>query len=247
MSTTGLPDALPLPGKDEVHVWTVLMSECLPLLVSLLGLLSVEERERAARFQRPEDRARHIIAHGRLRQLLGEYLLIAPVDIAFARSEYGKPALTQTAGQPNLSFNMAHSGDVILFALAVDRRVGVDVEAIRSDFDPMELAQSQFSADEVSALQAMATPDRTKAFFRCWTRKEACVKALGQGLSFPLRQFTVSCGLDEPPYILKAANHSALSEHWKVFDLVPATGYVGAVVADCSQVHLLSRRWVPAV
>jgi 4'-phosphopantetheinyl transferase len=124
------------------------------------------------------------------------------------------------------------------------RQIGVDVEAIRTDLDIAAVAQSHFSSREVDVLMAMTPPERTAAFFRCWTRKEAYVKARGEGLGFPLGQFAVAFGPDESPGVRWVADDPEASEHWAMFDLAPASGYAGALVVDRPPVRLLARRCV---
>ena len=232
-----------MPGQDEVHVWTVLVPDIMPYLPELEQVLSSGETQRAARFVRPVDRCRYIAAHGILRQLLGGYLGLAPAGLEFVANDFGKPSLAPGAGRTPLSFNLTHSGDVILYVFGDGRHVGVDVEAIRTDLNIMELAQGQFSPQEIATLQATNPSDQTGAFFRCWTRKEAYLKARGEGLGFPLKQFAVSFGNDEPTALLWAADDSSASERWSVFDLVPAPGYAAAVVSEGRPGRVVGQCW----
>ena len=239
-----MPGPLPLPGADEAHVWVAFLSESVPLLASYECGLSVEEKQRAGRFSRPDDRARYIAAHGILRELLGQYLSIAPAELSFGQNAFGKPRITPRSVQTDLAFNLAHSGEVIIFAFANYHRVGIDVEAIRTDLDFSDLAQSQFSPDEMRTLQAFDSAARTNAFFRCWTRKEAYVKARGEGLAIALKEFTVRFGPDELPGVSWAADDPLAAARWAMFDLEPAPGYAGAIVIEHPSVRLLSRRWI---
>jgi len=233
-----------IPENDEVHVWTAFQSASLSELPVCESVLSVEEKQRAARFHRAEDRSRYGVAHGILRQLLGGYLSVPPGGLTFTQNAYGKPALVPYPGQPALSFNLAHSGDVILFALAVDRPVGIDVETVRRDFDVMELAQNQFSELEISSLRSIADPaERTEAFFRCWTRKEAYLKARGEGLGFPLKKFSVTFGRDESPSVSWAADDPLATERWSVRDVPVVSGYVAAMVCSGGPVKCNLYRW----
>ncbi len=243
MPTSQMPCRLPRPGNGEAHVWTLWLPDVLPGLPAMEPLLAIEEARKAGRFVRSEDRSRYIAAHGILRQMLGRYLSAAPADLRFVSNDCGKPALDQPGGMPPLSFNMAHSGEVLLYVVASDHRVGVDVEAIRTDLEVMELARNQFAPQETKTLQAITRPERTEAFFRCWTRKEAYVKARGEGLGVPLKQFAVSFKQGDPPGVQWAADDPAASERWSMFDLVPAPGYAGAVVVEGRPVTLVTRRW----
>jgi 4'-phosphopantetheinyl transferase len=157
--------------------------------------------------------------------------------------DFGKPELAPRPEQPPISFNMAHSGNVILYALADGSRVGVDVEAIRTDLDVMELAQAQFSPQEVDHLRAISPSEVAEAFYHCWTRKEAYVKARGEGLGFPLKQFSVSFGSNEPFAVQWASDDPLVSERWSMFGVSPAPGYAGAIIVEGRPVRLVSRHW----
>lgn len=155
------------------------------------GLLSPEEQARADRFRRAEDRQRYRQSHAALRLVLGHTLDAPPLDLRFATSATGKPHLIRT-GRPALHFNLSHSGRHALIGIASESEIGVDVEAIRPIGDPLAIARPHFHPDEITDLTRLPAPDRDAAFFRCWTRKEAVVKALGTGLSLPLDHFSVS-------------------------------------------------------
>lgn len=238
--------SLPSPGEGEAHVWIALLSESTAQLARYNSLISPEEMQRAIRFIRTEDRDRHIATHGILRELLGRYLAADPAKLAFTTNPFGKPGLAQRDGKKMLSFNLTHSGNVILYVVAGSRQVGVDVELIRTDFDVMDLAQGQFSSAEVKALQATCPNERSAAFFRCWTRKEAYIKARGEGLGFPLKEFSVSLGDNESPAILWASDDPAVQERWSMFNLVPAPGHAGAVAVEGRPVQLVTRKWTAA-
>lgn len=245
MPSPEIPDCLPFPGDDEVHVWTVLVSETLPRLSSLENTLSPNEKSKAARFVQPDDRRRFIAAHGILRLLLGRYLSVAPAALAFVNNPFGKPALVRQDGESPLSFNLTHSGDVVAFVIAAGRNVGVDVETIRNDWNLMELARAQFSDHEIGALQSLGSAEQAAAFFRCWTRKEAYIKARGEGLGFPLKQFSVAFGENDAPAVLWVADEPTAPGHWSMFDLAPAPGYAGAVAVEGRPVRLVTRQWGP--
>jgi len=243
MAVTGISGGIRLPEEDEVHVWNVNGADAVPALSALEGILSPEERQRADRLVLAADRRRFVAAHGILRQLLGAALGLEPSALEFVANAFGKPALGPRRGQANVSFNLAHSGGVVLIALAAGRRVGVDVELVRADFDVLELAGAVFSARERQDLASIAPAGRTAAFFRGWTRKEAYVKACGEGLSRPLRDFSVTLGPDEPPGVMGDSGDLAHPGPWSVFDLAPAAGHFGAVVVEGPPVRLLVRPW----
>jgi len=238
-----------LPKENEVHVWKALVSECTSSLSTLSQVLSSEEVDKAARFRRAEDRNRSIVARGVLRHLLGRYLSKAPRDLVFMVNAFGKPTLSPQSDLSLVHFNLAHSGDVVLFAVALNCAVGVDVEMIRADLEVVNLARSHFSPEERAALEGTPSREKTEAFFRCWTRKEACVKAWGQGLSFPLDKFSVSLGRNEVPRLTWIDAKGMPAKKWTLFHLEPEPGYLGAVAVEGPDARLISSDWAffPAV
>ena len=225
-------------------MWSAILADLISSMADFEASLSPEEKHRANRFLRAEDRSRYVFAHGILRQLLGQYLSTDPVGLKFRPNIHGKPALVQEPGQPVLTFNLTHSGEVILIAFAENRQVGVDVEVVREDFDPMEIARSQFAEREIAGLRGMTDRlEQLQAFFRCWTRKEAYVKARGEGMGFPLSHFAVAFGAAEPPRVTWSADDPFVSSRWAMINLDPLPGYAGALVADRPPVQVLTRQW----
>lgn len=219
------------------------MSAATPALGALERLLSADERARAARFRRETDRHRFVAAHGGLRQLLGGYLSRPPAALGFVLGEFGKPALAEADGGRVLLFNLSHAGDWILIALAAGQAVGVDVEPIRPDLDFLPIARTQFSPEEIAALAAEAPGAQVNAFFRCWTRKEAYLKARGQGLAYSLREFSVAFGAQARPELRWVADDPSAAERWTVLECAPAADYAGAVVVEGAPVRLVARSW----
>ena len=212
-------DVSPLePG--EVHLWLVDLSRGEPR-----AFLSSEERERAARFHFERDRGRYSVCRSALRELLAGYLDAAPEEIEFRYGEAGKPELAQGS----LRFNVSHSHDLALIAMAREWELGVDIERIRTGVEREGIAERFFSPGEAAALRAMAAEERDEAFFRCWTRKEAYVKARGGGLSIPLDSFDVT--LDRERAELSRA---ADAERWRMMTLDTAPGFAAALVVEAS-------------
>jgi len=243
MATTKIPECFRVPAADEVHVWMAWVSESTAAIPVLAELLSSVEKQVAERFLRVADRERYVVAHGILRQLLGRYVGVEPAELVFEAGKFGKPALVLGAELPPVSFNMAHSGDVILYAVAGGRRVGIDVEAVRMDRDLMELAESQFARDEIEALRVLEPIERAAAFYRCWTLKEAYVKARGEGLGFSLKEFSVTFGNREEPGVRWVSDDPQVAERWSVFGLSPAPGYAAALVVEGRPMRMLKRLW----
>lgn len=181
------------PGQLElvegtVHVWRAPLDLPSERLATLLALLSEDEHKRAGRFVREQDRQRFIAARGYLRRLLSRYLQYLPEQLVFTYNEYGKPAL---AGASELTFNLAHSEGLALYAVARQQPLGIDVEAIQATVEFEALLPRIASEAERRLWQTLPPALQPLAFFQLWTRKEAVIKALGMGLSFPLESLTV--------------------------------------------------------
>ncbi len=182
---------LSLPD-DLILVDTAVHIHCLSLtqnFTSFYNLLSPEERIRAARFVQAVDRRRYAVARGVLRLLIDRYENIPPHQVQFAHNDFGKPLLLH---ETDLQFNVSHSQDLALLAFTRGRPIGVDVEYKRPLADADNIAKSHFSAIEYNIFRQLPESQKIEAFFNCWTRKEAFIKAIGEGLSYPLRTFAVS-------------------------------------------------------
>jgi len=197
-----------------------------------IELLSVEERRRADRFVFVRDRNRYVVARAELRKLLGERLEMKPETIEFCYGNYGKPALAnQLTGVP-LHFNVTHSDDVAAYAFSRGREIGIDVEAISDMLDRDEVASHCFSNHEIEDYRQLNDGEKPLGFFNCWTRKEAFVKALGDGLQYPLSSFDVTLSPDEPAKILRIGDHTGRDCGWELFSFVPLPGFIGAVAVQ---------------
>lgn len=193
------------------------------------ALLSCEERQRAGRFAGDRERRRFTVARARLRQLLGARLAVAPEAIELVYAAGGKPSLHPRFGG-DLRFNVSHYQDVAAFAFANGREVGVDVEGVRSLVDADAIAALVFSPREHRAYLALDPEQKPQAFFNCWTRKEAFVKALGEGLRHPLHRFDVSLVPDEPACLQRVESTPGESCGWTLHAFTPGAQLVGAVV-----------------
>ena len=195
--------------------------------------LDAEERERASRFRFDVDRRRNLCGRGVLRVLAGKYLGADPAGLRFRTSEAGKPELVAT-NPAGLRFNVSHSGDYILVGFVWGRAIGVDVELIRPDIEPEKMAKRFFSAKEQQDLASLSLADRIPAFFRCWTRKEAYVKATGEGLGLPLSQFDVSFLPGEPAALLEARPDPLEASRWWMQDVDLGPDHAAAVIVATS-------------
>jgi 4'-phosphopantetheinyl transferase len=223
-------------GSDEVHCWCASLDVPPETSARLDAALTPDERNRSARFRFERDRQRFIVAHGVLREILGRYLQIRPARIRFVYNAFGKPAISGEFGR-RITFNLSHSAGLVLVAVAAASEIGVDVEYIRARSDVVDIARYFFSAAEVDSLTAVPSHLYAEAFFSCWTKKEAYVKACGEGLTVPLKSFSV-CPTTGPADPLEdlcvAATESVPASRWSLYTLRPAPGYAGALAVEGS-------------
>jgi 4'-phosphopantetheinyl transferase len=232
------PEILDLQ-PDQVDVWRISL-DLPPASVKLLeSALSADESQRAARFHFPGDRQRFIAAHGCLRDILARYLNCAPGQLNFSTNRYGKPALEEH----NLEFNLSHSGDFALVAITQRCKVGVDVERVRPDLEFERIASRYFSQDEISELMNVPSDQRTVAFFNCWTRKEAYIKAQGLGLSLPLESFDVSLTPDEPAILRATRPDPGEAARWTLLSMQVDPGYAAAVAVEGNNLEFRLWDW----
>lgn len=236
------PEAL-LLGCDDVHVWRATLDETPSGIDTFLHTLAADERTRAELFYFPRDRERFIVARGVLRAILGLYSNSAPECLSFRYSSHGKPSLALESGGTAIRFNISHSHGVALYAVTRAREVGIDIEFLRSDLEGERIAERFFSQREIATLRALPRDLRESAFFRCWTRKEAYIKAKGEGLSLPLDQFDVSLTPGEPAALLSTQRDPDEARRWSLQDLTPAPGYAAALAVEGHSWSLACWDW----
>lgn len=219
-------------GFDCVDVWRVDLDVSDQLCADLRSVLSDHECQRADRFRVEPPRRQYTVARGTLRHILSRYLDTPPEEIGLSYGPQGKPQLTDATDQPDICFNVSHSQDLALVAVARRKHVGVDVEHIDREVRHEELARRFFSAHEVAAMERMAPAERRIAFFACWTRKEAFLKAKGTGLQLPLSQFDVSVNPDEPAQLLRVGWDPDEVDRWELHSLEVRQGYLAAMAVD---------------
>ena len=217
-------------AAGEVHVWRGELNQPEHLLEKFRSTLEEHELQRASRFHFEKHRRHFVAGRGVLRQLLAQYLDTKPETLKFSYGAYGKPALNGEHKNSPLRFNMSHSHEVALFAFAEDRELGVDVEHIRADFASEEIARHYFSRREVETFNVIPKQDQVEAFFRCWTRKEAYIKAIGKGLSQPLDKFDVTLAAEQPAALLWCSEDDA--SRWSMYNLDVGGGYAGALAVE---------------
>src|SRR5277367_2692977 len=225
------PAATPRLADREIHVWRTSLSTDELTLRRLEATLADQEKARAARFIFERDRDRYIAARGIVRDLLGQYLRCAPQSIEFVYGPHGKPALAGAALRPAICFNLSHSHGLTVAAIGREREVGIDVELIRPEFAGEQIARRYFSAKEIDELSGLPAELRTEGFFLCWTRKEAYIKAKGDGLQIPLDSFDVSLSPGRP-----ATLASVDEPRWGIESFIPSlaseSNYAAAIVAE---------------
>jgi len=229
---------------SEVHIWQAsLQTDHRAADRANSGFryaLSEDERVRAERYLFPEHRRRFVARHGILREILARYLQVEPATVQFEYLELGKPQLARPA-DARLQFNISHSGDLALYAVALDSPVGVDIEIARPVPDCLALASRFFSPVEYQGLLATPPALQEAAFLRCWTRKEAFVKAHGKGLSLPLDGFTVTFDRESPPRVLDAT--VADPSEWVLQDVGNEPEYFGSVAVRGNQCQVVRFEW----
>ncbi len=227
-----------VPG--EVHLWRIELDGDARACAALRSALSAEERERAERFRFAELRERWMVAHGALRSILAAYEGCDPGELEFEKGLQGKPALTHTMSA--LSFNLAHTDHLAMVAVTAGARIGVDAEAVRAGIEAEELSRHYFAPAEVAEILAMPEDERVAAFYRCWSRKEALVKAVGGGLSLALDRFQVNVRGNEPAQLVRAKGE--LSGCWSLLD-VSETGVAAAIAVEGQSPVLRRMDFVP--
>lgn len=228
------PPPPPIRGKLEggqVHIWCASLDLHPKTLIQLVKLLAKDEQERANRFIFDRDRQHFIAARARLRLILSRYLNVGPQRLRFRYGPQGKPELAGGNGDA-LYFNLSHSNGLALFAVTKEHKVGVDLEWIRPVDDMDSIARRFFSKAEYQAYSALPQSQQSLGFFNCWTRKEAYIKAIGQGLTCPLADFDVSLTPGQPAKLLSIKDDPQSVELWSMTALAPAAGYVGAIIVE---------------
>ncbi len=218
-------------SKGEAHLWIAKLdaAAAADALPALYALLAPDEQARADRFHFDARRHEFILAKAYLRKLLGRYLQQAPKDIAFAYTEHKKPYLS-TPSNPPLAFNASDSHGMALYGFTYNEAIGVDIEKMRPNVHCDELVERFFSVVEAARYQQVPETEKCDAFFNAWTRKEAFIKAIGKGLSFPLDEFDVSLAPDEPAALLAIRGDAEAANAWPLQEVAAPLGYKAAVV-----------------
>jgi 4'-phosphopantetheinyl transferase len=215
---------------EDIEIVTTRLDAGTESLDVLQTFLSDVERERANRFVFDRDRRRFLVGRARLRQLLGARLGVSPESVPLTCGTNGKPAIAGGFTDVDLHFNLSRCDDIAIYAFSRGADVGVDIEAVCEIHEADEIAERFFSQKEARTFRALESRHKPLAFFNCWTRKEAFVKALGDGLSYPLDHFDVSLTPGHPARILRVGDTPGDQCGWRIKSLSPAPGFVAAVV-----------------
>jgi 4'-phosphopantetheinyl transferase len=227
-------------AEDEIHVWRASLDLNKESLDRCASVLSQDEKLRASRFLFPHDRDHFVAARGILRELLGKYAGSSPALLQFQYGAHGKPALRSENGESPIRFNLSHSRGLAVYGFARHRELGIDLEPIRPEFSGEAIAERHFSPQELEEWHRLTPGLRAEAFFLCWTRKEAYVKARGEGLQIPLASFSVTLTPGQPEEL-----QSVDSAKWHLHSFEPAPGYAAAIVGEEKDWRLLRWDWQP--
>jgi 4'-phosphopantetheinyl transferase len=239
----GPPPNAPVLSDADVHVWAAPLDLPAAQTHALASLLAPDEQTRAARFHFAKDRDHFTASRGLLRTMLGRYLRIDPRLVQFSYGSHGKPTLGGPHASAPLRFNVSHTKGMALFAFTRTRELGVDLEQIRPIDEAEQIAERFFSAQENSVFRRLDRSVLEVAFFNCWTRKEAYIKARGEGLSLPLDQFDVTLAPGDPALLLATRPDPEEARRWKLWSLEPAPGYVGALCVEGHDWQPTYWRW----
>jgi 4'-phosphopantetheinyl transferase len=229
-------------GPADVHVWAAAL-DVVPAVLDVEGILSSAELERARRFRFDQPRNRFIAGRSLLRRLLGRYLQTDPAKLEFGQGACGKPFLAGAFADNRLNFNLAHSEDLAVLAMTRAGVIGVDVERIRPLSNADHLVARFFSARESAAFQNLPPEQKPVAFFNLWTRKEAWLKATGQGIGHLLKDVEASFLPGNPVRFLRLPGNEQATARWILHALEPAPGFVAALAISTQATPLRYYYW----
>ena len=221
--------------KPVLHLYSVNLDVAASLVDFCWGMLDHGEKQRANRFRFLELKKRWIVSRASLKEILAQYSTLTAVNLRFDHEEYGKPVLASQAGKSTLHFNLSHSHDLALVGITRVAPIGVDLEYLRPISDWRNVAKRFFSPKEYKQLTAVPENERERAFYCCWTRKEAVIKSTGEGLSARLDSFDVSFVPEEPAEVIKCHRPGTRDSRWQLTHLNVADSFVGAVALQCAQ------------
>jgi 4'-phosphopantetheinyl transferase len=232
-------------SEDEIHIWASCLDVARTALTVFAASLSKEERIRAKKYRFRRHQYRFIAGRGLLRAIVSQYLHIDPAKLVFEYNSHGKPEVTRQFNSSGIHFNLSHSDDMALFAVTIVGPVGIDIERLRLIKDAGELVNWFCSPRERELFQNLDSREKQRAFFHLWTRKEAFLKATGEGISRLLNQVEVSFRPREPAQLIAVLGESKRATRWSIHGLSPAPGFVAAVAIQAKNVRLRCWKWGP--
>ena len=228
-------------SSEYIDIWRISLDLSHAQIDKYRAALSGDELARCDKFKSTKRRREFIIGRGALRTLIGQCLKLDPPALDIVYSEHQKPGLSASSPGVPLSFNLTHSHDLVLIALALERHIGIDIEYLRTDVDFRKLARRFFSEQEYRSLESCDDSRLTAAFFACWTRKEALLKAIGEGIAFGLKDFSVSVGPLDQEVDLHTHWNKAEAARWSILNLEAGHEYAAAIAASGGKFKL--RCW----
>lgn len=210
-------------NSRDLHLWIIDLHVNTRQEKKYFEFLSTSEKEKALRYKFDKDRIAAVVSRGVLRILSAAYLNGNATALTFDYGEFGKPSLKN---HKNFYFNVSHSYKMAVIGFSIDQEIGTDIEYLKNDIEVMDIAENFFSKKEISALGAIPEAEQIKAFYRCWTRKESIIKALGSGLSFPLDSFAVSLDHDYRATLLQTDWELTEKQYWEMFSFHPSQDYI---------------------
>lgn len=227
---------------DDLHVWRLSLNLTAGANDDLWSLLSADEQDRAERFLRVQDQEKFVQVRGSLRKLLGQYVGKAGADLQFDYGDYGKPHLKKSCNPLDLKFNVSHSHELALIAVTQAIAVGIDVEQVNTKVDFQGISHRFFAAEEHQVLLQQPFERQCSVFFQLWTRKEACIKAMGGSIAQALDQVDVSQGLEQPRIIVNLMEKENMQELY-VHNLPIGENYAGSVATTRAFSNLYTLQW----
>jgi 4'-phosphopantetheinyl transferase len=213
-------------------IWVISLPRTSDGFGAFWQVLSPDERQRANEFYRPSDSSKFVSSHAALRIVLAHYVETAPRHLRFVCGAHGKPAIDPGLGLPDIRFNLSHSGNRAVVAVSMVSEVGIDIERVEPARAKLAIAERFFSPQEFDTLRTLPQSDRVLAFFSCWTRKEAYLKARGDGLSLQLSEFDVSLAPEDPPALLGSRTDASEPNRWRFVELLVDEGYVACLAIE---------------
>lgn len=217
---------------DQVHLWKISLKADNIDIQEYFGLLSRAEKDQTTKFYFIEDRNRFIIRRGVLRVLLSRYLNNSPEFIIFELGEFNKPQLAIAGNDAKINFNLSFSKNLALIGVTLAKNIGVDIEFMENKKDLEAISKRYFSTGEIQELSRLPKDKFLEGFYNCWTRKEAFIKGVGQGLQFPLDKFVVSLIPGEPTRLLQVEDNLQEPSKWTIVSIFPASGFAAAVAVE---------------